>query len=199
MRFSFDLKKKEVISFIALVVLSSFVIAYGGTQPNNLGHTGGEIEISSISGSPSLNNWASGLQGQVNAIASDLNNVESDISVCPTGTNKVGDFCIDSIKRNGGLGTNWVLAVNDCANLGMHLCSGREWVAGCRASSGSGWGGSSGEWAGDVINAGSGNIDRSAVYGIGGVSDTLVDCHKTNVAFSILDGNPGYRCCKNLV
>lgn len=200
MRVTFNLDKRY-FSFLLLVVLIGFAIAQ---TPPNPGHDSASIVASGVGftgaypvfPNNNLNTWLGVLANSVNSLDTRLNVLEANS--CPSGMADAGDFCIDTTKRLGGLGYNWHLASVYCGQLGFHLCSGREWVAGCwQAQGAAGWGSAQGEWAGDITTAGSANIDRAVRYGITSSSTaSFADCHKTVVNTPITDLY-SFRCCKS--
>ncbi len=209
MKFTINIKKLHLFVILFVIFVVGFVIAYGGNQPIVMGHSGGEVDATVTS--PILNNGVqitqslslflddlytkiNSIQNNLNEINPNLNLINSKISACPSGMNRVGDFCIETTRRNPA---NWPTAVATCSANARHLCSGAEWVAACfsdRSSSWGGtWGGSNGEWAGDVITGVSANVDAAAVYGYG------QNCDNTHVAYRIDNVNPPFRCCKNMI
>ena len=200
MRFYFDLNKRHVIALFGMIVLVGIVIAQ---TPPNPGHDSTQLSVSGVGFSGAypvfpnnnLNTWLGVLANSVNTLDTRVDNLEAGI--CPSGMNPIGDSCIDAVQHAPTI--DYPTAVAYCRNQGKHLCSGREWISGCYAgmasSWGTPWGGSHGEWAGDIVTAASGNIDAAAVYGFGLFSAN--DCPKTHVAYNILDPRPAFRCCKN--
>src|SRR3989344_5412461 len=197
MKFSFNIRKRHAFALLGMIVLVGIVYAYGTTTPQAMGHSDGEIQLTNLgqsltAWSNSINTLPAIVNTQGNAIAA-INGLLNCPAIGGIQMLDGGDFCIDSQKRGSGL--DWDTAVSACANNGLRLCSGIEWVSRCKTV---GWSNSWYlEWAGDVVDDFN-NFNAGAItYGASNWCDSIRRMDTDSTAFG--SDSIGYRCCKNLI
>ncbi len=77
MEFRFNLKKSHVFAIIGMIFFVGSVIAYGTLQPSNMGHTDGEVEVTSVAGNPTLRVWAGNVQTSITDHENRIDNLEN--------------------------------------------------------------------------------------------------------------------------
>lgn len=66
MEFRINIKKRHAFAILAVIVFVGIVIAYGGTQPNVMGHTDSEIRLPVLN--QNLDAWSGTVETRLNAI-----------------------------------------------------------------------------------------------------------------------------------
>lgn len=77
MEFRFNLRKSHVFAIIGMIFFVGIVIAYGTLQPSNMGHTDGEVEVTSVAGNPTLRTWAGNVQTTISDHENRIDNLEN--------------------------------------------------------------------------------------------------------------------------
>jgi len=76
MRFSFNIKKRDVFALLGMIVLVGFVIAQTPPNPPNPGHSGNDIQVTGVAGYPTLSVWSDWIQKNVSNLLNRVNILE---------------------------------------------------------------------------------------------------------------------------
>ncbi len=196
MKFTINIKKLHFVILLFVIIIAGFVIAYGGSQPQVMGHSGGEVDATiNYPGlgtqTYSLNYFIQNIydrevvdDGALSSVNGSVTTLENKVNNCPTGMTKVHDFCVDSSPRSA---TTWTGAVTNCNTAGLRLCSTIEWSTACLSLGPNGWATSNdGDWAGSLVNNNAamrhGVSNSCTIHGIENYGTIRI-----------------YRCCKNMI
>jgi hypothetical protein len=86
MELKINLKKRHVFAILGMLALVGVVMAFGGNQPDIVGHSSGEIRMNSLTGEPNLDVWSSNVQSTISNHLTRITNLENSASTyCTSG------------------------------------------------------------------------------------------------------------------
>lgn len=122
MKIEINIEKRYVIAIIGMIVFVGMVMAWNTANPPVMGHTSGEIRLNALTGEPSLEVWANGVEGSLSAQSSGLNSLISSVSSNYCQANGVN--CPSGLVVGGGEnGITGTGCASNCAVWGGATCS----------------------------------------------------------------------------
>lgn len=140
MKIEINIRKVHFIVIIALLGIGGFAIAYGGNQPNVMGHTDGEIRLPALN--QNLDVWSGSINTQVVSHTSSINTIQTsycrqDGTNCPSVTGRVVGGGVGSAFPSGyPCSYTWGAAA--CNNGDIVCNSGTERTIGYESQTGGG-------------------------------------------------------------